>query len=343
MKKLFLITIGVAALLHSSKAQDYFSDLSSSNTPIFLNTDGKALFSASINPGDNSIKAVFFRQYGIESETFKKANIKLDTKEYKLHYWGWGLNTSTKTTSGLGSLVSTGQFSPDFSGGGYLSYSIAHWKDQADLDKQSFSQVAFILSGTLSAAKYQFYNPANAFAAQLSDTNFNGRSISLSVVKACFPKTNNLYYGLSITASHKNNYDKLDKVEIKDDSSFNSPTGVARNVQPIKDDGYTYAVGSYQQYTNFRVQANVSFTPGALAHQFAFILYPSVDYSSVYEPIYNIGFSIAHLKSGIPSVSDAALYFQLNDLSNVAGKAASFLKRSFKLGVSATFNIFTAN
>jgi hypothetical protein len=338
MKKISTAAVALLLLYNSSKAQDYFTDLNSGNTPVIINNEqGKALFSAVINPTDASIKANFFRQYRLKDASFHVT----DPKRH-INFIGWGINTKTKTEDGLGTLISSGSFNPGFTGGAYLSYSRMHWRKLTDTSQQ-FGQWAVILSGTLSTSNFQLYHSQNPYATQLSDTSFKGRSISLSVVKLIFKGTNNLMIGLSATGSQMNNYGKLDKVNIKNDSIFNNDAGMTRIVQTVNDDGDVYANGDYRLYNNLNIRANVSFIPGALDYFMAFIFYPSLDFSKAFKPKYNLGFSFAHLKKGSPSVSDAALFLEFNDLNNASESTKPFFKRSFKFGVTTTLNIFTSN
>jgi hypothetical protein len=332
-----LITILFFLTCQSLWSQDYFGDLQSGTTPVLFNSAEEALFSATINAGsDNSVKANFFRQYWTNPKNYNA----LAVPRHK-NFWGWGLNTKVKVEDGLGNLFGKGEFNPGFTGGGYLSLSRMRWYNKDG--EEVFGHSAIILSATLSTSKFQLYNPANSFDTQLSDTTFNGRSLSLSFVKSWFAGADNVFTGLSFTSSRKNNYSLLDKVDIKNDSIFNNSTGGTRIVQQIKDDGNIYAVGGYRKYKNLTIRGNLTYIPKKLNYFVAFIIYPSVDISDAFHPKYNIGFSLAHLVKDSPSTSDAALFLELNDLTNVADKDDPFFKRAFKFGISTTLNVFTSS
>lgn len=319
-----------------TKSQDYFTDLTSGTTPVLFNGTQKALFSATVNAGDNSVKANFFRQYFMNARLYDP--LALPRKQ---DFIGWGINAKTKTEDGLGPLFGSGEFNPGFTGGVYLSYSRMSWKKKDS--SEVFGQYAFILSGTLTTSQFQLYNETNSFATQLSDTIFKGRTLSLSFVKGFFGGKDNVLLGVSVTASRMNNYNKLDKVDIENDSIFTNGAGRTRTVQLVNDNGNIFGTGEYKQFNNFNIRANLSYIPSALNYFIAFIGYPSIDYSKAFQPKYNIGISFAHLKQGNPAASDAALFFELNDITNVADKNSSFLKRSFKFGISTTLNIFTSS
>jgi len=334
MKRKITLFLFLIAIFLQLRAQDYFADLTSGTTPVLFNGISKALFSATINAGDNSVKSNFFRQYWINSEDYKPLNVPRDKK-----FWGWGLNTKVKTEDGLGALFKSGQFTPGFTAGSYFSFSRMYWKDSND---QVFGHWVIILSGTLSTSKFQLYHPATSFDTQLSDTNFNGRSLSLSFVNGLFKGRDNMFIGISITGSRMNNYSDLDKVEIKNDSVFTNGSGSTRIAEKINDDGNIYGLGIYKQYNNLNIRANLSYIPSAFSYFIAFIIYPSVDISSAFKPKYNVGVSFAHLKQGSPSTADASLFLELNDITNVTDKKDSFFKRAFKFGVSTTLNVFSS-
>jgi hypothetical protein len=341
MQKISMLCVILTLLCSKVRSQDYFGDLTSGATPVILKSSEKGLFSAVITSADNSVKTNFFRQYEIDYAQYKKNADKLPRHLQSL---GWGINTKTKTEDGLGSLFGSGNFNPGFTGGAYMSLSRMYWCKNKKDKKDSlgiFGQWALILSGTLSTAKFQFYDGAKPYASQLSDTTFNGRTLSLSFVNGWYGGKDNIFAGASVSVSRLNNYGKLDKVNVKNDSIFPSGTGGTRIVQTINDDGDVYATGKYVQYNNFNIRANFSYVPGSLGQFVGIIFYPSVDLSKIYKPKYNLGLCIAHLKKGSPATSDAAFFLELNDLNNAAESTKPFFKRSFKFGVSTTLNIFS--
>lgn len=330
MKNILAICAVLLTIELPSKSQDYFADLNSGTTPILSANDRRALFSATINAGDNSIKANFFRQYSIDNTRDLVTNNLIN--EYFL---GWGINTKAKVESGISSLFGSGNFIPGFYGGAYFSLTKMKWTPLNE-----FSLWAWVLSGTVSSSKFQFYNPIETFDKQLTDASFTGKSISLSHVRANFHGADNIIGGVSFTGARLNNYSKLTKVELKNDSIFTNGAGMTRIVQQVNDDGYIFAVGNYKEYTNWTFRPFITYIPGLLGNRIGFTLYPSLDLSNEFNPKYNIAIAFSLLKAGSPTLTDAALFIELNDLSNASNSTDNFLKRAIKVGISTSLNIF---
>lgn len=333
MKKLLFFIFIFFTFNLSVNAQDYFSDFNSNANPVLFKGTDNILFSTTLNVGDNSIKPNFFKQYWINKDNYRPL-----LHDRHKDYLGWGINAKVKTEDGLGVLFSSGEFNPGFTFGGYLSYSKLYWYKNKK-NEETFGQWALILSGNWSTANYQLYRPRNTFSNQLTDTAFKGSSLSLSFVNGYFGGNSNLYAGASVTLKRVNNYGSLNKVEIKDDSVYSS-SGTVRSVTQVNSNGNVYAEGLYKQYNTVHASINISYIPAVFNYALGFIVYPSVDFSSGYGPVYNAGISIAHLVKGNPSCSDVALLFQLNDLGNVNKSPYPFFKRSFNFGIATALNIF---
>jgi hypothetical protein len=112
-------------------------------------------------------------------------------------------------------------------------------------------------------------------------------------------------------------------------------------VTSINENGSTYAIGKYKEYFNSNIRFSISYIPGFLDNQVAFVFYPSTDLSKDFKPKYNLGFSFNFLEKGSPSISKAALLFEFADLNNSAESTKPFFKRSFSIGFSAAFNLFS--
>ncbi|HLZ88526.1 MAG TPA: hypothetical protein VKQ52_14830 [Puia sp.] len=321
-------------------AQDYFNDRAATGTPILLGKDTHAaLFSASGSIGDNSVKANFFKQYWLNAATYKA-----DRLPRVKNYLGWGISGKASTVNGLGALFSLGDFSPSFNTGAYLSFSQKSWR--ASGDGTVYGNWALILSGNFTTCYYNIYTPRAAFSHQLVDTPFHALGVALSFVDCIYKGQDDLYVGASVSVKRQNNYSFLYKVTIRNDTAYTTPgsggsSGTTRTVTAINTNGDTYGVGPYFQYTDVGVRLNLSWVPASLQHDVAFILYPSMDLSRAYTPVYNLGTSIAWLKTGSPSTPLAAVFFELDDVGNAYGSIYTFGKRSFRAGISASLNILT--
>jgi len=338
MRLLFLFL----ALPFTLRAQDYFADRNATATPILLGKDNHAgLFQASGNIGDNSVKVNFFKQYWLNESTYKA-----DRLPRAKNYFGWGLSAKAATVNGLGTIFSYGDFSPTFNAGAYLSYSRKTWSPSGD--GTVFGSWSFILAGSFTTCDYNIYTPANTFSHQLVDTAFHALGVSLSFVDCIYKGEDDLFVGASVAVRRLNNYPFLTKVNIKNDTAYTNGgnggrAGTTRTVTAINSNGDTYGVGPYLQYTDVNIRLNLSWVPAALQHNLAFIVYPSFDLSKPYTPVYNVGTSIAWLKTGSPSTPIAAVFFEVDDLNNAYGSSYAFLKRSFRVGVSTTLNILTGS
>lgn len=333
-------------------AQDYFSDRNANGSPVILSAKGsnQLMFSANVDVSDkSSLKANIYRQYWINKKAYTAlVNANNDALPRHKDFLGWGLSAKASTTDGLGSVFGSGTFDPGFSGGAYLAYTNYSWVKSNGSSGRSFSSLAVILSGSLSYTSHQFFDPAQAFGNQLTSNSFNGSSGSLSVVRELHSSDDkggkapgdNWYLGASFSVGRQSNYDDLNTVNIKNDSTITNNNS-ARVVEQINPKGDVYAVGQYKEYTNFDLRLNACFIPGALNSKIGFLLYPSVDLSSAYSAKYNMGLAISYLKEKNPSTATASLFFELDDIGNAASLDKPFLKRAFKVGVSTSLNVLT--
>ena len=329
-------TLLVAFLMvsHSVHSQDYFSDRNNTGTPILFNQGGEkntGLFSTNLNLTDaSSLKVNFYQQYDLNHKRYVE-HIK-DAERYQ-NVLGWGLSAKAKAENGIGTIFKSGEFKPGFATGTYISWTKYSWKPQRT---SMFKTFALILSGTLDYNQQLFYYPERAFADQLVQNTFHAPQIALSAVNMLHPGRNNIFFGGSIAIGKKSNYADLDTYDIRDETVTND--GIV-NRHIVRTGGDTYASGDYFTYTNYRLRFNISYVPGALGYKLGFVLYPSADFSSPYSTRLNSGLAFHFLQDGNPGTSKAAVFFELNDITNQAGSDQPFLKRSFRLGISTALNL----
>jgi hypothetical protein len=177
------------------------------------------------------------------------------------------------------------------------------------------------------------------------DTNFNGYSFSVSYFHARTARqSDNLIYGISFELARKNNYSTLKTYEIKDfESQVTDPqTGTTRTVQISDENGYGYSINKYSEKKYFTIRPHISYIPKFLNHRAGIVFYPSYVIIQNDKPRLNFELAFHLLEQGVPSLSNFAIYFSVNDVfNNREIKDKSFLERSFSVGIGASFNMFT--
>jgi len=333
MKTFILIILFSFWLSISLSGQDYFEDVKGSGFSV-LSARNTTLISTRVNVGDNSIKINFFQQYRLKCDTAQNIDHQWPKKKFDL---GWGIAVKGKSEDGIGLLFSTGSFSPGFNGSGYLSLrNITSWQDQA-------RWWILLLSGGYTISNFNLFNPDAAINKQLTDTIFQGYNFGLSW---CYiiPVNNlkdNIIVGASIGFNRVNNYGNLSKVEIKDTKSIADTGGTIRNITPVKRNGAIYAKGSYKEFNTAKARISMAYIPSFLNNRVAFMVYPSINYSKIYAPIYNAGFGIQFLKKGAPTISIGGIFVEFNDITNVQGKTTGFIKQTLSIGLTASLNILS--
>lgn len=346
-----LLVLGGQAAL----AQDFFTDRNNTGTPVYFKKNGDTtrnfLFNAGVNVADASaVKVNFFRQKWNEKYLhYKRPFMAWDKDQQKeipdsavhndFNSFGWGLSLNVKTKDGLGKVLKSGNFDPGFDGGAYIAFTkYQTWKDSVF---KSASHT-WIISGNLGFAKYQLYDPGAAFKDQLSSRNFTAPSFGFAYVYRPALENDNIYLGASLTYKRMNTYDDLDTYEIKNDSLFTN-NGITRKVTKINEDGNVYGVGDYKEYSNFRFRFNLSYVPSVFDYRFGFNIYPSVDVGGPYAARLNTGIGFSYLKDKNPSLAVFSLNFELNDINNAEKSSKTFLKHSFKIGISTNLNFITGS
>lgn len=328
MKRILLLILLFSCQL--ATAQDYFEDIKGNGTPLSFNNT--RLFSSRINVGDNSIKANLFHQYKVNEEGFDHPGLA----RHKV-FIGWGLWFKTKTEDGLGALFNSGDFNPGFGSGAYLTFHKRTWSKNDEGTNYRSWILAF--SANINYSQYRLYDASKSFSSQLYDTNFTGYTLGLSFLYRLHPNRSNLYLGASCSINKVNNYGKLDKVEVKDDTAYTN-NGINRTAATVDDDGNVYGRGHYQVEHTVKLRFNTTYVPGSFDHQLGFLIYPSVDLSVEKSAAkFNIGFALSFLEKGSPTNNIAALMFELNDINNVNNSTKPFFKRSFSVGITASLNV----
>lgn len=360
---LFLFMLGLPA--YNCFAQDYFDDIKGNGNPISLNLAKTFNISARLNVGDNSAKANIFKMFHVQYKngrvtgnkvtwtdaTFPKdeANIlnNLATPEdfsnsvavavpkstFQLIDLGFGGSVKGKVKDGLGNIFSKSQFSGESQ---FALYGVFHTvKIVEDIHKHTVVVSPFI-NFNYSAVRIisDTITVIHKFDSTLKTTNYGISGFIKSYIKQ-----SQLITGLSITRSKQNNYDDLTKVELKEFATRSNPP-INSTITTIEDKGYTYGLGQLKVYRNTNVKVYATYIPFSLEYRAAVIFYPSVDFNKLYKkPLYNTGLGFHFLEKGNPSISNLGIFFELLDMNNAKEKTDPFIKRSFKMGISAALNV----
>ncbi len=312
--------------------QDYFEDIEGSGFSVLSGKNGTML-STRLNVGDNSIKLNFYQQYPQKGRKIDPLNVPKN-----LYDIGWGLSVKGKSEDGIGLLFTSGAFAPGFNGSGYLSL-----RDIIDTKGQS-SWWILLLSGGYTISNLNLYHPDAAFNKQLTDTIFQGYNLGLSW-SYLFPvnkSRDNIIVGASAGFNRVNNYGNLSKVVIKDTKTITDTTGTARDVTPSKHNGAIYAKGAYKEYNTLKLRVSMAYIPSFLNNRVAFMVYPSINYSMIFAPVYNTGIGIQFLKEGAPTVSIGGIFVEFNDMTNAQGSTDGFVKRTLTIGLTGSLNLLVS-
>lgn len=350
MKTVYLFCFLLASL--TAKAQIWYDDAAGGGFPVLLggskngNSEKTTLFNARVNTSDGStILSIFKRKFpktqGIDTTTVRpSATDRPDPNSFSRNNprFGWGTSVKGKVENGLGSLFSSGKISPSFTVGGYLTYS--GWMQA----KKGSKFILPILSVRYTRSEQRFYYPEEK-ADSIRFSNFlpsNGFEISGGYYEIVPDGERNTIWGVTFSATNKDNYSTLTKVEVKDIKATNGAGQPGRTVTIIDDDGYTYAQSTATNpYRTFWAH-QLRFHYGKILSnsRIAFITYPSVEFTTkpASSGTVNLGFGLHFLKEGQPSLSQVGVVFELNDLFNANSSTKPLLQRGFKVGIVAGLN-----
>jgi hypothetical protein len=145
--------------------------------------------------------------------------------------------------------------------------------------------------------------------------------------------------GGSITWGRLNNYDNLKKVELKE-SVVRVDSPINRTLTTVEDKGYIYGLGDFKEYRNTNYRVYATYIPYSLEYRAAIVFYPSIDANDLYkESLVNLGLGFHFLEKDNPSISTLGIIFELNDIGNSREKTDPFIKRSFRVGLTAALNV----
>ncbi|GAA4326091.1 hypothetical protein GCM10023149_28710 [Mucilaginibacter gynuensis] len=325
-------------------AQDFITDRNNAGKPVFFKSPsdtGKViLFSLGANVSDaTAIKLnVYNHKWGTKPRNYTTGSGTDIVKHTDLTAHGWGAYVNTKNKEGVAKIFKSGNFDPGVTGGGYYAWNF--YRTRTENGKFKTSNSNLILNGDVSFGSYQLYDSKADFTKQLTTKNFVGPVIGLGYLIRPTKSNGNVYWTGSVSWARTNNYDDLDTYDIKNDSLI-SANGITRKVTKMNPNGDTYAdAGSYEQFNEYRFRLGYTFIPANLINRFGFSVYPSVYIGGKKSARLNTGLSLSYLEEGNPTVSIFNLSFEFTDISNSAESSKSFLKRTFKVGLSTNLNVF---
>lgn len=344
----FLISIAS----NKANCQDYFEDSKGEGFPMILQTHGSSI-SARVNSKDNSLKASVFRYLTnrtpdyipTEAETTIIPPTGYATTLQDNVTYGLGANIKGKTEQSIGSLFSEGAFSPGFTGGLYFARRGLMYKPKG-LGAKTKALVSTLLLGfQYSRSSLRLFDVNKPFDQMKIDQPFDGYSASLSWFRMEPLKADNLIWGASLELAKKNNYSTLDQYEIRDYlvNIVDPTSGGTRTILLADEDGYGYNKNNYKQFKTITFRPNINYIPKSLNHRAAFLFYPSWVIVEESRPRLNFDLGIHLLEKGDPALSIFGLFFSFSDVANGREiKDRAFLERSFSVGITAAFNLFTA-
>lgn len=363
MRQHLLILLLVGSL--SVSAQDYFEDLRGNGNPISINVNKTFNISARLNIGDNSAKANFFKIWrlkeeyinrdtwidsnfadstlnkiqfisnlGKEEDFSESINFSPGVSSFRLTDLGLGSSMKGKIKEGLGTLFTKGGFTGESQLGIYgVWHRIKIMKDE---HKHTIVISPFL---NVNHSAYRLI-PDSSMSFATLDTTLGQLSYGVSFFrKSYINEKSQLILGFSLTKSRPNNWDDLDKAELKEVVVRNEPP-FTNALTTVEDKGYIYGLGMIDDYTNLNLRPHITYIPFALEYRVGLIFYPSIDFAKKYaEPLKNIGLGIHFLEKGNPTISNLGIFFELNDVTNAKEKTDPFLKRSFKVGLTTALNV----
>lgn len=241
-----------------------------------------------------------------------------------------------KPSDGIFTLFSGGNFNPSTNIN--LSFTKVHLFSNRDKTESGFTDF-FSIKGEYSVNKLTLFKTDTIFKNQINNFNFQGGGLSFNY-NALFSGKN--LFSFSIGYLSKNNYSKLESVEIRDyNTIIDTVSGTNREYSKVVN-GKT---GNYKEYESFPMRFAYTYCPSELEEEkdklkFGFSIYYSSEFGK-FTPSHNFGTLLfltkQNDKSGI-RVPVIGLGIHANDLTDNMNKGNTLSKRiSFNL--TTTFNI----
>ena len=134
----------------------------------------------------------------------------------------------------------------------------------------------------------------------------------------------------------------MDKVEIKNHSEVVDPvTGKITSFNEINKNGYEYGMGEYKEFWETQVKLSFGWVPNETNSRVGLIPFGAVKIKSTSNPSYGYGIGLHFLEKGNPSTTIAGISFEFIDVNNTNNSTDDFIKRSFKISLSAAISTFS--
>lgn len=356
-RKIIGLVAGLGLLSLSAKGQDFFEDVRANGTPILRGDAKKALLTPRISTPDKSVKVNFFKltTVGDKSDVSKKdsngvtepQSVTLPANEENppprttpIRSNGWGFSVKATLNDKIGSIIGSGNFSKGASVGAYKAW--------IRLERTNGSRLfGNILSLNATTDSYRFFQSDKPVKEQLgSFSAYTGLALSFSHF-ADFAvgdsKKSEIILGYSISLARKDNYDDLDKVDIKNITQYKTGTDSLRTSTVLDTDGDTYAVTNaktaFNQFFTAQLRGSITYIPTSLENKVAFVFYPEIVHQFDGLTKVNANIALHFLKEGEPSTSLLGLFLTFKDLTNAAEKDKPFFNRSLVFGVTTGWNV----
>lgn len=247
------------------------------------------------------------------------------------------LGLKGKPSDGIFTLFSGGNFNP--SANINLSYTKVHLFSNRDNAESNFTDF-FSIKGEYSVNKLTLFKSDTIFKNQINNFNFEGGGLSFNYNALVSGKN---LFTLSIGYLSKNNYSKLESIEIRDYKTIvDTISGTSREYGKVVNG----KSGNYKEFESFPIRFGYTYCPSEHEDdkdklKFGFSIYYTSEFGK-FIPSHNFGTLLFLTKqtektSGI-RVPIIGIGIQANDLTDNANKGNNLSKRvSFNL--TTTFNI----
>lgn len=232
-----------------------------------------------------------------------------------------------------------------FSGGNFnagtninLSFSKIHLFSNKDKQDAKFTDF-FSIKAEYNVNKLTVFRTDTVFKFQVSNFNFEGGGMSFNY-NALFSGKN--LFNFSIGYSQKNNYSKLESIEVQDYKTIvDSVTGTTRQYGKVVNG----KMGSYKEYESFPIRFGYTYCPSEIKKdeeklKFGFSLYYSSEFGK-FIPSHNLGTLLFLTKQNDKSGIRApiiGLGIQANDFTGNLNKNNTVTQR-LTFSLTTTFNI----
>jgi hypothetical protein len=269
------------------------------------------------------MSAIFLSNGGTFRLNTADASVKLSfVNKVSNRRFFYGAEVSGKTEDGLLPLIAEGRVSPGVKLNGVLGIQ-EFFRSTNNLDGWLLLKLGY------EGSDFKLYDPALSFASQFKDSSFNSFTSSLAFnlkVKG------NVVAAVSLGYQKKNNYDKLDEVEVTDTKTVVDPvSGVSRTSK-------TTIKGRQGEYVESKVvPLNIDgFWFPKNTPRIGFYHFWHAEFNNK-KTVSGLGSGIYLLKKKNPLAAIAGIVFEIPDVSKLNDGVGKSFSVNFVVGYSFGF------